>query len=397
MTLEQQAKLFSDFTQADASTTRVYGGTGLGLSICKKLVELMDGTIWVESEPNVGSTFIIELPLVEIDENAISLKERVIDPDLVRTLMGSKILLVDDNAINQEIILGILLHSGIEIDIARNGKESLEKCEAKDYELILMDIHMPIMNGYEATRLIRENDKNIPIIALTANAMKEDIDKAMEAGMNEHLSKPIVINNLYEVLLKYISKKTDLIDIERDVDRSELPIFENIDTRIGLNHFNGNTKLYLKILNEFYREYKELDLATLGEEDAPIVIHTLKGLSANIGAQALHELIKRAEFMQDKNFEKLLRVELNLVLEDLKTFVNKDLKEIHTLKEISDKQIQELFATLKDALKRNRPKQVTQILDEISHYQLPKDFQENFEEIKILIENYEYEKAEKLL
>lgn len=397
MTQEQKAKLFSEFTQADESTTRVYGGTGLGLSICKKLVELMDGTIRVESKLNVGSTFIIELPLVEIDDKAISLKNRDIDPNLIKTLKGSKILLVDDNAINQEIVLGILIDSGIEIDVAANGKECLEKYEAKEYELILMDIFMPVMNGYEATKIIREKDKNIPIIALTANAMKEDIDKTVATGMNEHLSKPIVINSLYEVLLKYISKKTDIIESHSDIDRSDLPVFQNIDVVIGLNHFNGNKKLYFKILKEFYMEYKELDLTTLEEKVIPIVLHTLKGLSASIGAEALHELIKSEERTKDKNFDKLLKVELELVLKDLKTFVHEDLEETQELQEISDEEIQKLFKNLKDVLKHNRPKQVTQILDEISRYKLSKDLQKHFKEIKILVQNYEYEKAEKLL
>ncbi len=128
------------------------------------------------------------------------------------TLQGSKILLVEDNKINQEIIEGLLENSGIEIDIVNNGKMAVDIFEKNKYELILMDLQMPIMDGYEATRIIREQDSNIPIIALTANAMKEDIQRTKKAGMNEHLNKPIDVKSLYDTLLKYISKKTDTVD-----------------------------------------------------------------------------------------------------------------------------------------------------------------------------------------
>ena len=121
--------------------------------------------------------------------------------------MGSKILLAEDNEINQEIIIGLLENSGIIIDIANNGKEAIEKFKVSNYELILMDLQMPIMDGYEATKIIRELDSNVPLIALTANAMKEDEQRTKLIGMNEHLNKPIDIEKLYKILLQYISKK----------------------------------------------------------------------------------------------------------------------------------------------------------------------------------------------
>ena len=118
-------------------------------------------------------------------------------------LRGCKILLVDDNEINQEIVMGLLENSKIELDIASNGKEGVERFESDKYTLILMDIQMPIMDGYEATKIIREKDKDIPIIAITANAMKDDIAKSLEAGMNSHINKPIDVEELYETILKY--------------------------------------------------------------------------------------------------------------------------------------------------------------------------------------------------
>ena len=209
LTKEEQQKIFKAFSQADGSTTRNYGGTGLGLTISKQLVELMNGKIWVESEYGVGSSFIFEIELKEIKgkkENIKYIEPISRDKKLkfnINRLRRCKILLVDDNEINQEIVMGLLENSKIELDIASNGKEGVERFQPDKYTLILMDIQMPIMDGYEATKIIREKDKDIPIIAITANAMKDDIAKSLEAGMNSHINKPIDVEELYETILKY--------------------------------------------------------------------------------------------------------------------------------------------------------------------------------------------------
>jgi signal transduction histidine kinase/CheY-like chemotaxis protein len=209
LTKEQISKLFESFSQADSSTTKKYGGTGLGLAISKKLVELMDGKIWVESQKDIGSSFIFEIDLEELhdkqDEDS-SYNKNINYFEKMRELKKSKILLVEDNEINQEIMLEFLKESNLDIDVANNGQIALQKAKKNSYELILMDIQMPIMDGYEATKQIRNLNINTPIIALTANTMKEHIDKACSVGMNEYLLKPIDIHNLYEVLLKYLSK-----------------------------------------------------------------------------------------------------------------------------------------------------------------------------------------------
>jgi signal transduction histidine kinase len=209
LTKEQISKLFESFSQADSSTTKKYGGTGLGLAISKKLVELMDGKIWVESQKDIGSSFIFEIDLEELhdkqDEDS-SYNKNINYFEKMRELKKSKILLVEDNEINQEIMLEFLKESNLDIDVANNGQIALQKAKKNSYELILMDIQMPIMDGYEATKQIRNLNINTPIIALTANTMKEHIDKACSVGMNEYLLKPIDIHNLYEVLLKFLSK-----------------------------------------------------------------------------------------------------------------------------------------------------------------------------------------------
>ncbi len=210
LTSEQQLSLFESFVQADGSITREYGGTGLGLCISKQLVELMNGRIWIESEKDKGSEFIFEIKLPKCREEKLldNSSSKDLDSEMPK-LKGSNILLVEDNATNRIIIDSLLEESGINIDSANNGKIAVQmyKQNQNKYELILMDLQMPVMDGYEATRQIREIDKDMIIIAVTANVMKEDLIKTKEAGMNEHLGKPIKVEKLYEILLKYLSKK----------------------------------------------------------------------------------------------------------------------------------------------------------------------------------------------
>ncbi len=207
LTPEQQSKLFQSFSQANESTTRKYGGTGLGLTICKQLVELMNGKIWIESEAGKGSTFIFEIELIEKQETSLYNDQKIIDIDLdIKNIPSREILLVEDDRINQEIVLGLLEATNLNIDIANNGQEAINKFTNKEYSLILMDIQMPIMDGYEATKFIRAMNPDIPIIALTANVMKEDIEKIQSIGMNEYLNKPIDVEKLYKTLLRFISE-----------------------------------------------------------------------------------------------------------------------------------------------------------------------------------------------
>jgi len=209
LTQEEQKSIFQAFTQADGTTTRNYGGTGLGLTISKQLVEMMNGKIWVESTFGKGSSFIFEIDLIELPDNlpkepsvVIIEEENPLEKD-INALVGKRILVAEDNFINQEIILGLLENSQIEIDIAEDGEEAIELYKNNHYNLILMDIQMPVLDGYGAAQEIRKVDKDIPIIAITASAMKEDIDMSIKVGMNDHLNKPIDVNQLYKILLRY--------------------------------------------------------------------------------------------------------------------------------------------------------------------------------------------------
>lgn len=196
----QMDRLFKSFSQVDATTTRKYGGTGLGLAISQKLVDLMRGSIHVSSTEGEGSTFWFEIPL-EIAhaplvhaENAEVVLERSIGATEAHRVQPLTILLADDNPVNQKIAVTLLKNVGYQVDAVFSGVEALSALETKKYDLILMDIQMPEMDGLEATRAIRQSKKdycNIHIIAMTANAMKEDEEKCLNAGMNNYLSKPI--------------------------------------------------------------------------------------------------------------------------------------------------------------------------------------------------------------
>jgi CheY-like chemotaxis protein len=208
---EQKPKLFRSFEQADGSISRKYGGTGLGLSISKHIVELMGGRIWVESELGRGSAFIFEINAraEDVYEGAPPNEtERAESDDGV--FRGKTILLAEDVEINCEVFSSLVEHTDIDIDFARDGQEAVDMfmAEPDRYDMILMDIHMPEMDGYEATRRIRasehKNARTIPIVAMTANVFREDIERCKAAGMNDHLGKPIDAGEVIRKLREYI-------------------------------------------------------------------------------------------------------------------------------------------------------------------------------------------------
>ena len=398
LTKEQQDKLFQAFTQADGSITRKYGGTGLGLSISKQLVELMGGKIWVESQLNVGSSFIFEIPLPQGDASKIMITHQNIDTSDITTLKGSNILLVEDNTVNQEIITGLLENSGINIDIANNGKEAVDIFNAnKDkYELILMDLQMPIMDGFKATKIIRGIDKDIPIVALTANAMKEDVERTQKAGMNEHLNKPIEVEKLYETLLKFISRKVDKSEqIVHQKEDIEIPIFINIDTKVGLSHMAGNKKLYLKILRDFKSNYKDLKLEKLDNDELERFAHTLKGLSANIGATSVSKIAKELETTLNKELFNPLKTEVNLIVEELKVLQIDDIS--NATLELEETQRDELFTSLKELISSKRARQAKEIIEELHSYKLLNEDKELLGKIEELLNQRKYKEIMEIL
>ncbi len=211
MTPEQQSRMFGAFEQADSSTTRKYGGTGLGLVITRRLAQLMGGEAGVESAVGQGSTFWLTArlgkgrPRAAIEETA----GQEADAVLRREHAGARILLVEDEPINQEVAMMFLEDAGLKVDLAENGAVALDKVRLNNYALILMDMQMPVMDGIEATRLIRRipGKSDLPILAMTANVFAEDREHCLEAGMNDFIVKPVKPEFLKQVLLRWLAAR----------------------------------------------------------------------------------------------------------------------------------------------------------------------------------------------
>ena len=228
LTAEQQGRLFQAFTQADRSTTRRFGGTGLGLSIAKRMVEMMDGTIGVTSQVGVGTTFWFNIRVRRgTSAKAAAMAEsstiRARDSDRIQQLFAGRelrILVADDVLTNRYVALGILKKMGLDADGVENGMEALAAIQSTSYDLILMDVHMPVLDGLDATRQIRNAEKGrrrIPIIALTAAAMQEERENCLAAGMDDFVPKPIMPRVLADVLTKWLPA------LEKFVDRGQVP------------------------------------------------------------------------------------------------------------------------------------------------------------------------------
>ena len=470
MDAKQIPRLFESFSQADGSTTRKYGGTGLGLTICNHLVELMGGTISLESEPGRGSTFELSLPfglqdanpeerpdipidlrgkrvlIIDDNQTACTILEEILGsmsfrtqtinsgngalsllndmeqdqlpelilvdwkmpemdgidttrllrekvafaeiPVIMMTAFGgeevvqtarlsginaflikpikasllfdtimevfgrhvkdvgrqeqnksqphamsermgdARILLVEDNPVNQLVAREILEQAGVQVQIAGNGKDAVECVSAMEFDAILMDVQMPEMDGLEATRRIRRDprNRNLPIIAMTAHAMKGDRERCLKAGMNNYVSKPIDPDRLFSVLDSYL-KHRDLRQLEQTEDGGE-PFPETlpgINLQEGLQRIGGNQELFRQVVIEFFTDHTgdpQLITDALDrkeKEAARRLVHTIKGVSGNVSATALHEVSIQLEKAIIADDEMQARSLLQTLTDEMKT------------------------------------------------------------------------------
>ena len=352
MTPEQIGKLFQSFQQADTSTTRKYGGTGLGLSISRRLAELMDGEVGVDSTPGQGSTFWVSVWLgVGRSNTALSSPEHgathtsaqaasgaAVD---LSALRGARLLLVEDNDLNQQVASEMLGDEGFVVEIAENGRIAVDKVLAahtagQPYDLVLMDMQMPVMDGVSATQEIRRtlDAQALPIVAMTANAMQQDRDRCMDAGMQDVVTKPIDPDQLWQALHAWVRPRPGLglparvlpdtppcaahaqgmgtvatASAAQQADASSLPTdIPGLDTALGLTRVLGKVPRYLNMLERYVAGQRgamtELDaaLARQDRETAQRLAHTTKGVSGNIGAlqvqqqaEALEQALKDGE------------------------------------------------------------------------------------------------------
>jgi len=315
--------LFEKFSQEEASVTRQYGGTGLGMSICKQLIELMDGEIFVSSTKNVGTTisFVLKLPKGEAQD--LPSKEEFIADDSM--LAGLKILVVDDNEINRLVATTILNNYGALTEEASNGIEALEFLKEEMVDLVLMDIQMPVMNGYDAAKILRkEISATVPIIALTANAIKGDNMKCLEAGMNDYIAKPFkeedllkMIANMLKTNVSLKTKVTQAAAVAAPATYYDLTEIKNI-SRGNEAFVQKMVKMFAeqmpKHIEELQMKYEEKDLDAVGE-----IAHRIKPTIDNMGINNSRKWIRDIERMAKAG-------EDNEVLPDLVARVEKEVR-----------------------------------------------------------------------
>ena len=363
---EKLNSLFKLFQQADASTTRKYGGTGLGLAITMKLAELMGGEVGVDSELHHGSVFwftarlqrgISAMPTEEI------IQSDNYEDELRRNYSGLKILLADDVDLNLEVAQLLLHGIGLQVDSAKNGREAVDKVRTSAYDLILMDVQMPVMNGLDAALAIREMSgrSQTPIVAMTANAFDEDRNNCLEAGMNDFLTKPVNPETLYQCLLKWLprpesanenapDKASVVEDSERRTPTPPPPsheatvLMQRLARIPGLNYkevvarLRGNEEKFGRLVELFLREHagdcQKLSAALGASNHASIEIlaHSLKGSAGLIGASEVAELAndllcsirQKTEMSVIEQASATLAVRLKTLISGLQHAVNRD-------------------------------------------------------------------------
>jgi PAS domain S-box-containing protein len=369
---EQMNRLFRAFEQADNSTTRRFGGSGLGLAISKRLVEMMNGCIGVESEPDQGALFWMEIPfevslqkprhtnLLELTQGMRALVIDRLEPasdwigddqitQALRMRYGSHILLVEDNPINQEVATQLLEAVGMKVSIADNGQIAVDMTRNSFFDAVLMDVQMPVMDGLKATEAIRclPGWESIPILAMTANAFDEDGARCLSVGMNDHIAKPVEPSKLYEMLVKWLPERHDVnlatlsgggstnAVLDPAANAKLLSLLESVDgldVSAGLRSVQGKLPLYVNLLNHFVERHgKDTDVLVgqMRSGEIAAVQHTAHALKGVAGALGVRE-VQQSAFDLEKSVKEgadtralrghldRLSLQLNRVIEELK-------------------------------------------------------------------------------
>lgn len=299
--------IFESFSQADASVTRKYGGTGLGLTIVKQLVELQDGTIRVKSKENEGSTFSFTIAY-QLGKTEFFDETKLYKPKNNTQLKNASVLLVEDNDINRLYASSILKMWGCHFETAENGVVALEKIRNNDFDVVLMDIQMPVMDGFETTKAIRQGDpkkSKVPIIALTANATQKDFENCLTAGMNDCITKPFTQEDLFQVLTKYLGRKLTVKQqaVAESSKAKDLPV---IDLSYLKKVSNNNGQFIQEIVASFLEsmpttvEDINTQLAQKNWEQLSRVVHKIKPTITLMGIHHLKDKIVLLE-QESKN------------------------------------------------------------------------------------------------
>jgi CheY-like chemotaxis protein/HPt (histidine-containing phosphotransfer) domain-containing protein len=328
---EFQKKLFQKFVQEDKAIARKYGGTGLGMTISKQLVELMEGTISVESEKNIGTTINVNLPFLIGKMNDLpTVSTTTFDANI---LIGKSILLVEDNELNRLVACEALSHYQVNVTEAENGKVAIDWLNKRPFDIILMDVQMPELDGLEATTIIRNELKlQTPIIALTANAIKGESEKCIQIGMNDFISKPFEEEDLVKLMAKWLENSVQPEPTTTQNNHSETPLF-NLDHLIKISR--GNQVFIQKMITLFINQIPDsIDKIQKAYELKDFEIlkttaHKIKPIIDNLGIAELHDDIRTIELLaHEQNDES----ELPLLIEKVCFTLNETIEQLKSLK-----------------------------------------------------------------
>jgi len=426
MTEEELSRLFTAFSQADASTTRRFGGSGLGLAISRQFVELMGGMILAESTPGKGSLFTVVLSfLIDSGIGRTNLGRR---PDASQEhFTDVRALVVEDHEINREIIVELLLQAGIKADIAINGREAVEMVRTSDYDILFMDIQMPEMDGFTATCQIRSLGRDgidrLPIIALSSYAAVGDREKSLAAGMNDHLTKPIDPDVLAAALLQWLPLEKRVAvaaDEPYPIAKQKLmPIPPHpvaLDVEEGLNRVSGNQKFYLKLLRDFVAEYGETPTLLLQElraeqlEDAIHRIHAIRGIAGNLGGKEMEAAAAELENACQAAMDNAGSAVPFAIGEPLRVFIDRHEALIIAIGEVlaqqpavlpdkpecppgSDAELHPLLEQLQLALTRKQPLPCKKIMKELLQSRWSQNHEAALAEVNRLVHQYRLAEA----
>jgi CheY-like chemotaxis protein/HPt (histidine-containing phosphotransfer) domain-containing protein len=300
--------IYNKFSQEDKTVSRKYGGTGLGLAISFELVQLMNGTIEVESEKNTGTTFYVNFTLKKGSMSNV-INDLIIDE--IVNLEGVKILIVEDNEINRLVAKNTFKRHNCTLEEAANGIEAIEKLRSKEFDIILMDIQMPEMDGLEATQIIRNELKfQTPIIALTANAFKTEIEKFKALGMNDYVTKPFEENTLLKIISKYVNKSSSLLPSEeKNINIENEDLLYDLSSLKEMSHGdNGFIKKMITLFIEQIEAYLVQIQEANSKQDYDTIAkitHKIKSSVGIMGIVSIKNEIKELELLCIENHENI--------------------------------------------------------------------------------------------